>query len=44
MPGDPKPDNLPDHLMDSNTLVSIVIPTFNRKRFVCEAIESEDRV
>ena len=26
--------------MNSHPLVSIVIPTFNRKRFVCEAIES----
>lgn len=34
------PDGLPSNLMESNPLVSIVIPTFNRKRFVCEAIES----
>ena len=44
IPGDPLSDNLPDglpnNLMESNPLVSIVIPTFNRKRFVCEAIES----
>lgn len=36
MPGDPEPDNL----MNSNPLVSIVIPTFNRKRYVCDAIDS----
>lgn len=36
MPDDAKPDNT----MNSNPLVSIVIPTFNRKCFVCEAIDS----